>query len=158
MAPPIALAIGLACLVVARLLFLALRGSGERWAGGPSAPLRTMVVLGSGESTTHLPVHHTTDPISQEPGMLAHLHPWRALLGGEADRDRRPCARAGGHTAEMLTMTAALSRAGYAPRCYVVAATDNHSAEKALAAEKGVRTRHGPLPQRSMALFGSSLP
>ena len=64
-----------------------------------------------------------------------------------------PCA--GGHTAEMLALTARLDRERYSPRCYVVAATDRMGAAKAEAAEAGqVRQRHsrqtcGPRPQAS---------
>eukprot|EP00951_Prasinocladus_malaysianus_P024196 scaffold208142_cov32-Prasinocladus_malaysianus.AAC.1 len=41
-----------------------------------------------------------------------------------------------GHTAEMLTLLPKLAREKYTPRCYVVAATDSHSAQKALTLEK----------------------
>ena len=50
---------------------------------------------------------------------------------------------AGGHTAEMLTLTAHLNKQRYTPRCYVVAATDRMGTAKAHAAEAdggGVRT------------------
>ena len=43
--------------------------------------------------------------------------------------------RAGGHTAEMLTLTAHLDKQRYSPRCYVVAATDRMGEAKANAVE-----------------------
>ena len=43
---------------------------------------------------------------------------------------------AGGHTAEMLRLLEKLNPACYAPRCYIVAATDKMGAQHALAAEQ----------------------
>ncbi|KNC50042.1 UDP-N-acetylglucosamine transferase subunit ALG14 [Thecamonas trahens ATCC 50062] len=76
------------------------------------------------------------------PGLRAALGLGRSQGSGR----RRPAGQAaaalvvlgsGGHTSEMLSMLAALDRARYSPRTYVVAATDRHSAGKAEAAEEG---------------------
>mmetsp|Transcript_2281 Transcript_2281/g.5378 ORF Transcript_2281/g.5378 Transcript_2281/m.5378 type:complete len:228 (+) Transcript_2281:157-840(+) len=49
----------------------------------------------------------------------------------------------GGHTAEMLTLVENLNLSGYQPRCYVVSATDTHSAKKAIDLEKKVSQANG---------------
>ena len=49
---------------------------------------------------------------------------------------------AGGHTAEMLMLMDALDKHAFAPRSYVVAATDRMSATKALAREALWAVRH----------------
>eukprot|EP00899_Mesostigma_viride_P009363 jgi/Mesvir1/18428/Mv14295-RA.1 len=48
----------------------------------------------------------------------------------------------GGHTAEMMSMVAAMDATAYQPRVYVAAVTDHISLDKARAHEKVVQTRH----------------
>eukprot|EP00741_Cyanophora_paradoxa_P006757 tig00001038_g6535.t1 len=66
------------------------------------------------------------------------IYLWRYFVSSpRVDRgDRRPHARllvvlgSGGHTTEMITLLGALDLRKYAPRCYVLADTDNMSRER----------------------------
>jgi beta-1,4-N-acetylglucosaminyltransferase len=97
----------------------------------------TLIVLGSG---------------------LHGVRPCNASCGlADTGLTQAPLHRAGGHTAEMLALTARLDKQRYSPRCYVVAATDRMGQAKAEAAEAGkvrqcqAEQACGPRPQASCA-------
>ncbi len=54
----------------------------------------------------------------------------------------------GGHTAEMLALVSQMDTNYYQPRCYVVAATDAMSAQKAVAYEQSLLQKQGNQVQR----------
>lgn len=87
---------------------------GTRTGTSHQRTCRTLIVLGSG-----------TSPLVLSPLLPACL---------PATAHNHHCA--GGHTAEMLFLLEKLDFQLYTPRCYVVAATDNLGAQRALTAEQ----------------------
>ncbi len=72
-------------------------------------------------------------------------------MAGRAWADEALAASAGGHTAEMLTLLGALQPQRYAPRCYVIAATDRMGASKARAFEQQLQQQAGNCCNRCIA-------
>ena len=97
----------------------------------PSRQVPTLIVLGSGVAHsihTELPLCALLFGILRSACNRLHADglPEHSLC--------RPC-ETGGHTAEMLTLTAHLDMQRYTPRCYVVAASDRMGEAKANAVE-----------------------
>ena len=97
----------------------------------PSRQVPTLIVLGSGVACslhTELPLCALLFGIFQTACNRLRAY---GLLEHSLCRPRQ----AGGHTAEMLTLTAHLDKQRYTPRCYVVAASDRMGEAKANAVE-----------------------
>ena len=120
MEPPLALLAAAALLLLLAVALLAR----SPWPRAPRrAPLRTMVVLGSGALPAALLRRAAGRACPPAP---AHARP---------SPGRPAAARAtGGHTAEMFALLGGMDLSHYAPRCYVVAATDRRGARTRAAA------------------------
>jgi hypothetical protein len=132
-------------LLALRVALLLVFGRGTPMKAG-SGPVKTMIVLGSGACGREE---------SKRSGAAVAPTGAAAVPAGSSNADRvtypsSPLADrvtyihaipsrhlAGGHTAEMLMLVEKLDKVHYAPRVYVVAASDRMSGTRALTKEQG---------------------
>ncbi|KAG6407225.1 hypothetical protein SASPL_130211 [Salvia splendens] len=124
---PILLIIGASTLLLFRILYVIYRSSKQLY-NSPQGPLSTLIILGSGSKfLPFLVLNHLIVSYDCSHQSLVLICPFDPNLGG--------------HTAEMLNLLGVLQMERFKPRCYIAAATDNMSLQKARVMEDTVKNK-----------------